>query len=64
MFLVGLTGGIGTGKSTVANMFHDLYGVPIIDADVLARKVVAPGSRAWRKIKATFGEAVFRQVRH
>ncbi|KAK7788302.1 hypothetical protein R5R35_010796 [Gryllus longicercus] len=58
MFIVGLTGGIATGKSTVSEVFRE-HGVPVIDADVLARKVVEPGRKAWRKIKIEFGEEVF-----
>lgn len=37
MFIVGLTGGIATGKSTVSEMFQE-YGIPVIDADLMARK--------------------------
>ncbi len=62
MFLVGLTGGVGTGKSTVGRMLTDLFGVPIVDADLLARKVVEPGSRAWKKIKREFGEEILLKV--
>jgi dephospho-CoA kinase len=40
---VGLTGGIGSGKSAVARLFSD-WGAAVIDADVLAREVVAPGT--------------------
>ncbi|KFB52049.1 hypothetical protein ZHAS_00020233 [Anopheles sinensis] len=58
MFLVALTGGIASGKSTVTRIFRE-NGVPIIDADAIARKVVEPGRPAWHKIKATFGETVF-----
>ena len=54
---VGLTGGIASGKSTVSRMFTDL-GVPVIDADVIAREVVAPGSRALEAIADAFGEEV------
>ncbi len=57
MFRVGLTGGIASGKSTVANLFAAL-GVPVIDADVIARDVVAPGSALLGKICAEFGEEV------
>ncbi len=40
-YVVGLTGGIGSGKTTVANLFHDL-GVQSVDADLVAREVVMP----------------------
>ncbi len=53
---VGLTGGIASGKSTVARLFSAL-GVPIIDADVLSREVTAPGSPLLRHIAERFGEA-------
>jgi len=55
--LVGLTGGIATGKSTVANLLRDL-GAEIIDADVLAREVVEPGEPALDEIVAEFGRGV------
>ena len=54
---VGLTGGIGSGKSTVAGLFADL-GVAIIDADRVARSVTAPGSDALRAITDRFGPSV------
>jgi dephospho-CoA kinase len=57
MALVGLTGGIATGKSTVAGIFKR-YGATVIDADALAREVVEPGKPAWREIVKTFGKAV------
>lgn len=55
--LVGLTGGIATGKSTVTAVLRDL-GAEIIDADVLAREVVEPGEPALREIVAEFGPGV------
>jgi dephospho-CoA kinase len=55
--LVGLTGGIATGKSTFAAALEAL-GAPIIDADGLAREVVAPGTPALAAITATFGKQV------
>jgi len=58
--LVGLTGGIGTGKSTVSRMFRDL-GCLIIDADILAREVVEPGEPAYDKIVAEFGKGVLQK---
>ncbi|WP_341504169.1 dephospho-CoA kinase [Gallaecimonas sp. GXIMD4217] len=57
MFVVGLTGGIGSGKSTVANAFHEL-GIELVDADVVARQVVEPGTSALAAIAAHFGNAV------
>ena len=55
--LVGLTGGIATGKSTVATLLRDL-GAEIIDADVLAREVVEPGEPALDEIVTEFGRSV------
>jgi len=52
--VVGLTGGIGSGKTTVANGFHAL-GIPVIDADKLARELVEPGQPALDEIISTFG---------
>jgi dephospho-CoA kinase len=57
MALVGLTGGIATGKSTVAGIFKRC-GATVIDADALARAVVEPGKPAWREIVKIFGKAV------
>lgn len=55
---IGLTGGIASGKSTVAEMFAAL-GVPVIDTDIIAREVVAPGEPALDEILHEFGDAVF-----
>ena len=52
-----LTGGIASGKSTVARMFQTL-GAAVLDADVVARQVVAPEQPAWREIVAHFGEEI------
>jgi dephospho-CoA kinase len=54
---VGLTGGIGSGKSAVAAIFAD-RGATVIDADVLAREVVAPGSDGLREIAAAWPDAI------
>lgn len=54
---IGLTGGIASGKSTVADMFAE-KGVPIIDTDVIAREVVQPGQPALAEIARTFGANV------
>ena len=53
-FIVGLTGGIGSGKTTVSDMFAKLN-IDIIDADIAARTVVMPGSKALIAIEANFG---------
>ncbi|WP_132767490.1 dephospho-CoA kinase [Tepidibacillus fermentans] len=55
--IIGLTGGIGSGKSTVAKLFRK-YGVPVVDVDLIAREVVEPGKEAWRKIIEHFGEKI------
>ncbi|PPC62344.1 dephospho-CoA kinase [Pantoea sp. ICBG 1758] len=57
LFTVALTGGIGSGKSTVANAFAAL-GVEIIDADVIAREVVEPGTPALQAIVKRHGESI------
>src|SRR5260370_24778209 len=57
MRVLGLTGGIGSGKSMVAQMFARL-GAVVIDADQLAREVVEPGQPALQEIAATFGADV------
>jgi dephospho-CoA kinase len=57
MILIGLTGGVATGKSTVAKMFEKC-GAIVIDADELAREVVQPGKPAWREIVRTFGTGI------
>ncbi len=59
MVLVGLTGGIATGKSTVSRLFVEC-GARLIDADVLAREVVTPRQPALKKIAETFGREMLR----
>lgn len=59
MFTVGLTGGIGSGKSTVADLFAAL-GVPVIDTDLIARQLTAPDGEALQAIRDTFPIAVMR----
>lgn len=54
--VIGLTGGIGSGKSTVARIFQQL-GIPVIDADVIAHAMVAPGQPALEEIIEVFGPA-------
>ncbi|MCX7868265.1 dephospho-CoA kinase [Limisphaera sp. VF-2] len=54
---IGLTGGLGMGKSTVAGMFA-ARGLPVVDTDQLARQVVEPGQPAWEEILQTFGRDI------
>jgi dephospho-CoA kinase len=56
MFVVGLTGGIGSGKSTVADLFA-ARGVPLVDTDLIAHRITAPRGLAMPQIAAEFGEA-------
>ena len=58
MKVIGLTGGIASGKSTVAKILRDL-GAAVVNADVLAREVVEPGKPAWEEIHRNFGPDVF-----
>ncbi|MDT8406711.1 MAG: dephospho-CoA kinase [Methylococcales bacterium] len=57
MLKIGLTGGIACGKSTVSDLFASL-GVPVVDADVLARQVVAPGQPVLQTMARQLGEDV------
>lgn len=57
MYLVGVTGGIGSGKSAVAARFLE-RGAALIDADVVARQVVLPGTKGWDDIVAHFGMGI------
>jgi dephospho-CoA kinase len=56
MFVVGLTGGIGSGKSTVADLFA-AHGVPLVDTDLIAHRITAPHGIAMPRIAAEFGAA-------
>jgi dephospho-CoA kinase len=57
MLRVGLTGGIGCGKSTVAGMMRDL-GCRVIDADAISRNLAEPGQPAYQEILAAFGSEI------
>ncbi|MBM2829298.1 MAG: dephospho-CoA kinase [Gammaproteobacteria bacterium] len=56
-FRIGLTGGIGSGKSTICKLFAD-FGIPVIDADQIAHDLVRPGQPALQAITETFGEEI------
>jgi dephospho-CoA kinase len=55
--IIGLTGGIASGKSTVSSLLKE-KGFTVIDADVAARIVVQPGEEAYKKIVETFGKDI------
>ncbi|MCL4426096.1 MAG: dephospho-CoA kinase [Firmicutes bacterium] len=57
MTVIGLTGGIASGKSTVSRILKEL-GAEIIDADMVAKEVIRPQLPAWRELVATFGRAI------
>lgn len=57
MYIIGLTGNIATGKSTVARMLRDL-GAEVIDADQVAHEVMAPHTQVWEAIRRAFGPEV------
>ena len=59
MYRVGLTGGIGSGKSVVSALFAEL-GVPVVDTDELARQLTAAGGDAMHDIRAAFGDEIMR----
>ncbi|MBC6975484.1 dephospho-CoA kinase [Bacillus sp. Xin] len=55
--VIGLTGGIASGKSTVSQMFREMN-IPVIDADIIAREVVEKGKEAYKEIVEVFGEEI------
>ncbi len=57
MFVIGLTGGIGTGKSTVSGLLKEL-GAEVIEADKVAHEAYEPGTPGWREVVEAFGEGV------
>ncbi len=56
-FIVGITGGIGSGKSTVTNRFEEI-GIPVVDNDIIARKIVQPGTECLETIKKRYGNTI------
>ena len=58
--IIGLTGGISSGKSTVSTMFSTLH-IPVIDADKVSREVVEPGKSAYHEIRRVFGQEIFKK---
>jgi len=58
MIKIALTGGIGCGKSTVCNIFHQQHHAPVIDTDIIAREIVEPGTTILAEISNYFGSKV------
>ncbi len=58
--IIGVTGSFGSGKTTVARMFKAL-GAKVIDADIIARSLLKPGTRIYKRIIATFGEGILKK---
>ncbi|MEZ8283386.1 dephospho-CoA kinase [Vibrio splendidus] len=56
--IIGLSGGIASGKTTVANLFNEHFNIDIVDADIVAREVVAVGSDGLKQITDHFGETI------
>ncbi|MGR4997928.1 dephospho-CoA kinase [Vibrio celticus] len=56
--IIGLSGGIASGKTTVANLFNEHFNIDIVDADIVAREVVALGSDGLKQIAEHFGESI------
>ena len=59
--VIGLTGGIASGKTTVANLFKQQFKIDIVDADIVAREVVAPGTPGLNAIIEHFGHDIVRE---
>ncbi len=59
MFAVGLTGGIASGKTTISNLFTRLE-VPVVDTDVISRKLLEPGELAFDQVCAHFGDRIIK----
>ncbi|AUI86920.1 dephospho-CoA kinase [Vibrio azureus] len=60
-FVIGLTGGIASGKTTVANLFRQHFNIDIVDADIVAREVVEPGTAGLTAIIKRFGPDIVKQ---
>lgn len=58
--IIGLTGSIASGKSTVSKMFDD-FTIPVVDADKISREVVTPGEAAYEKVIHTFGKEIVQE---
>ncbi len=60
MVIIGVTGSIGTGKTTVSGMFRRM-GAAVIDADEISHQLIYPGKPAWKKVVSVFGKTILRR---
>ena len=58
MKIIGITGGVGSGKSMVLEYLHERYGVPVIQADLVGHEVMEPGFPAYDRIRSEFGDGI------
>ncbi len=63
-FVIGVTGGIGSGKSTVCRRFAEKFEVPVLDTDIIAREVVEPGTYGLNLVVESFGKTILNQDGH
>ena len=61
--VIGITGSIATGKSTISNMIKEL-GFTVVDADIAARAVVEPGEEAFKEVVEKFREDIYNLMEH
>ena len=64
MLRIGLTGGIGSGKSTISNQFHNTYNIPVIDADEISRELLSPSGKAYDETINLFGSECILESKH
>ncbi len=57
MLRIGLTGGIGSGKTTISNLFHSVHNIPVIDADEISRELLLPSGKAYHEVINLFGSS-------
>ena len=63
MKIIGITGGVGSGKSMVLEYLHERYGVPVIQADLVGHEVMEPGFPAYDRIRSEFGDGSYLLIR-
>jgi dephospho-CoA kinase len=64
MLRIGLTGGIGSGKTTISNQFNSAYNIPVIDADEISRELLSPSGKAYNETISLFGSECVLESKH